>query len=365
MRPAGTARRTDPVLDMDYVLATLEALLDIRSPSGYTDEIVRWTVNELQRLGLGCELTRRGAIRADIGGEQHSPDRAIVAHLDTVGAMVKDLKPNGRLEILPIGTWSALFALGARVTILTRDGLRRGTILPLKASGHTFGDEVDTQPIAWNHLEVRVDEPVRSAADLARIGVGVGDYVAVDPQMEISGGFINARHLDDKAGAAVLLGAVNALAASGHRPPVDCHLIFTISEEVGSGASHALHGDVAEMVTVDNGTVAPGQHTAEFGVTIAMMDQSGPFDYHLTHDLLGLCATHDIRHARDVFRHYRSDSASAVDAGNDVRTALICFGCDASHGWERVHVDSLRALGDLVLRYVLSAPLPADNERFR
>jgi putative aminopeptidase FrvX len=134
-------------------------------------------------------------------------------------------------------------------------------------------------------------------------------------------------------------------------------LLFTISEEVGVGASHILHGDVAEMVSIDNGTIAPGQNTSEFGVTIAMQDSSGPFDWHLTHKLIDLCRAHGIEHSRDVFRYYRSDAASALEAGNDIRTSLICFACDGSHGYERTHIRSLEALAELLALYMQSDPL--------
>lgn len=354
---AATAK-TVPAIDLDYVVDTLRQLLEIRSPAGYTDQIVRWTAEELERIGLTCELTRRGAMRVRIEGKQHEHHRSVVAHLDTLGAMVKQLKDNGRIEVVPIGTWSARFAEGARVTVMTDRKLYRGTILPLKASGHTFGDAVDIQETGWQHVELRVDEVVRSRQDLEALGISVGDFVSIDPQPEFTeSGFINARHLDDKAGSAVLLGLAKALVDSGRKPPIDTQLIFTVSEEVGSGASHTLHGDVAEMVTIDNGTSAPGQNSSEFGVTIAMMDRAGPFDWHLTRLLIELCEQHAIPYQRDVFLHYRSDSASAVDAGNDVRTALACFGVDASHGWERTHRDSLRALGTLILRYVLHQPV--------
>jgi putative aminopeptidase FrvX len=118
-----------------------------------------------------------------------------------------------------------------------------------------------------------------------------------------------------------------------------------------------LHGDICEMVTIDNGTVAPGQSSLETGVTICMADSSGPFDYHLTRRLIDLCRDNNIQHQRDVFRYYRSDSASAIEAGNDLRTALICFGLDASHGYERTHVDSLRSLAELSCLYMQSRVL--------
>ncbi len=342
-------------VDREYILDVLLRLLHTPSPSGYTDGVVHLACDELERLRIPYELTRRGAIRATLKGDRETPDRALVAHLDTLGAMVKELKPNGRLRIVPIGHWNARFAEGARVTIFTDERSYRGTILPLKASGHTFHTEVDTQAVAWNNLEVRVDEPSSSREGLLELGFHVGDTIAVDPNPEVTeNGYINSRHLDDKAGAAVLFGAAKAIVESGVGLPVDCHLLFTISEEVGSGASSVLHGDVSEMVTIDNGTVAPGQNSGERGVTIAMADSTGPFDYHLTHYLIDLCKEFGIPHQRDVFRYYRSDSASAVEAGNDLRTALVCFGVDGSHGYERVHRDALESLVALITVYLQS-----------
>ncbi|MGD2152860.1 MAG: osmoprotectant NAGGN system M42 family peptidase [Gemmatimonadales bacterium] len=347
-----------PAVDLDYILDTIRSLLDIPSPSGYTDQVVHWVGEELQRLGVPFELTRRGAIRADVAGRSSSPDRALVVHLDTIGAMVQRIKPDGRLALVPIGTWSARFAAGGRVTLMTDTGCRRGTVLPLKASGHTFGDEVDSQPGTWDQLELRLDDPVESVRDVEELGVNVGDFIAFDPGTEFieDTGFINARHLDDKAGVAVLLGAVKAVRETGAELPVDCHLIFTISEEVGSGSSHTLHGDVAEMVTVDSAPHAHWKNSREDAVTIAMMDSAGPFDWHLTHKLIDICRDYDIPHRRDVFQYYRSDSASAVDAGNDLRTALVCFGVDSSHGWERTNTESLQALAELIVLYMMSEP---------
>jgi putative aminopeptidase FrvX len=135
---------------------------------------------------------------------------------------------------------------------------------------------------------------------------------------------------------------------------VDTYWLFTVQEETGVGASAVLIPDIASLVTIDNGTTAPGQNSDEYGVTIGMADQTGPFDYHLTQKLVRLCRDNDIRYQKDVFRHYRSDSASAVEAGADVRTALITFGVDASHGYERIHMHALRSLAELVTAYAVS-----------
>jgi peptidase M42 family hydrolase len=348
-------------IDEDYLLRQLKQLLLIPSPTGYTDQIVRHCALELERLGLVPELTRRGAIRAVRQGSRRRAARAIVTHLDTLGAQVKRIKENGRLALVPVGHWSARFAEGARVTVIAEGGNVRGTILPLKASGHTFNEEVDTAPVGWDHVELRIDAISSSKAETLALGIDIGDYVSIDPQPEfLDNGFINSRHLDDKAGVAIVLAAIEALEREQARTPVDVHWLFTIAEEVGVGAAAIVTPDIASMVTIDNGTTAPGQNSSEFGVTVAMADQCGPFDYHLTGKLVTLCREHDIPFQKDIFRYYRSDSASAVEAGHDVRTALLAFGIDASHGYERIHVDALTSVARLVATYAAS---PLEIER--
>ena len=350
-------------IDSHYLTDQLKALLAIASPTGYTDTVVRHVAKELERLGLKVELPRRGAISALRQGSRRASARAVVSHLDTLGAQVKRLKENGRVELVPIGNWSARFAEGARAQVFSDKGIYRGTILPLKASGHTFNDEIDTLPIGWQYVELRVDALSRDERELTKLGIEVGDTVAIDPQPEfLDNGYIVSRHLDDKAGVAVMLAAIEAMEREGAATPVDIHWLFTIAEEVGVGAASILTPDVASMLAIDNGTTAPGQNSSEFGVTVAMADQTGPFDFHLTKKLVRLCVEEDIRYQKDVFRYYRSDSASAIEAGHDVRTALITFGVDASHGYERIHIHALRSLAELVTAYVTS---PVEIERDR
>ncbi len=341
-----------PNIDLDYLKTQLERLLSIPSPTGYTDTIVRHVSEELERLGIPFSVTRRGAILALYRGHDVEGARAIVTHLDTLGATVKRIKENGRLELVPIGTWSARAAEYERCTIYSDEGAFRGTILPLKASGHTFDTEVDTQPVGWPYVEVRIDADCYDRESTDALGIHIGDFVSIDPRSEfLDNGYIVSRHLDDKAGCAVALAALKAMVDKKVEVPVDIHFIFTITEEVGSGASAVLLDNVVAMVSIDNGTTAPGQNSSEFGVTVAMADQVGPFDYHLTRKLIRLCEEHDIRYQRDVFRYYRSDSASALQGGADVRTALITFGVDASHGFERIHAHSLKSLAELVVLY--------------
>ena len=355
-------------VDEDWMREVLLQLLVTPSPTGRTDKVMQDIGVVLTDLGIDFQLTRRGALLATLPGRRAAPARAVVVHADTIGMAVRAVKPNGRLEATPIGTHSARFSEGARVTIFTddQDVFYLGTVLPLKASGHAFDDAVDTQGVGWDQVEIRIDEHVSSAADVTALGIDVGDFVAHHTLPEITrSGFVKSRHLDDKAGVAAALAAFKAVAESGVELPVTSHLLVTIAEEVGHGASHGLHKDVAEMVSIDSAVVAPGQQSAETGVTVAMQDMTGPFDYHLTRRLSALCREHGIEHRRDVFRFYRSDVAAAIEAGAEMRAALVGFGVDATHGHERTTMHAIRSVAELVTVYLQSDLTFADWDAHR
>ncbi len=357
-RPGGGAQEVVPErleIDMAYVQEVLLHMLRIPSPTGRTDEVVQYIGEQITDLGLELSVTRRGLLNATLPGLRSSPDRAIVVHADTIGCMVTRLKDNGRLEIGQLGTHSARFAEGSHVMIFCDEpGLVfTGTVLPLKSSGHNYGEEVDTQGVGWPLVEVRVDEHVTDAAGLRALGMDVGDFVSLDANPQVTpAGFVKSRHLDDKAGIAAALGAFKALTDARIVPVIGAHLLVTIAEEVGHGATHGLDSDVAEMVAIDNAVVAPGQQSRERCVNIAMLDSTGPYDYHFSRRLLGLCEQFDLPHTRDTFRYYRSDAASAVEAGLEMRTALVGFGVDSSHGHERTHLDGIQAVAELIALYV-------------
>jgi putative aminopeptidase FrvX len=218
-------------ISSEYLTAKLAELLNMASPTGFTEEVSSYLCKECESLGFGVDRNRRGAIRVTLPGKQHSMDRAIAVHVDTLGAMVRSVGKNGRLSISPIGKWSSRFAEGARVTVHTDAGSVRGTVLPLLSSGHISGDAVDSQPTGWDHVEVRIDHNCESAEEVAAAGIQVGDYIAFDSTPEFSSnGYINARHLDDKAGVAILMAVAKSISASALELPVDCHLIFTMTE---------------------------------------------------------------------------------------------------------------------------------------
>lgn len=354
-----TRPRTTPPrplrIDRGYLEQVLVELLEIPSPSGRTDHVMQYVGERLAALGLPFVVTRRGAVLATLDGSRDEVDRTVVVHTDTIGCMVRRLKENGRLEVRPVGTHSARFSEGAHVRVFTDDldAVITGTVVPLKASGHRYNDEVDSQGVGWDHVEVRLDERVDDVAGLRALGIEVGDFVALlSTPIVTAGGFVNARHLDDKAGVAAVLAAFKQVIDEGVQVPVNAHLLITCTEEIGHGASHGVDSRVAEIISVDTAVVAPGQQSREDAVCVGMADGVGPFDYHLSRRLTSLAREHGIPCVRDVFEHYRSDLAAALESGADSRTALLGFGVDATHGHERTHMDGLVHLAELLTLYL-------------
>ncbi|MDX9874295.1 MAG: osmoprotectant NAGGN system M42 family peptidase [Spongiibacteraceae bacterium] len=349
---------SEPPIDAEFLRARLLEMLAVPSPTGFTDEISRYVCGQLELLAIPYELTRRGTIIAKLAGRSSSSARAVVNHIDTIGATVTGFNPNGRLRLAPVGTWSSRFAEGGKVTVFTAKGAFRGQVLPLLASGHAFNEKVDELPVGWPQVELRLNEPVFSDRDARALGVASGDFVAFDADPEVAdNGYICARHLDNKAGAAALLTALKALRDNNCQPAVDLHALFTVTEEIGTGASASLADYITEFVGIDIGPVARGQNARETGVTLCAQDTSGPFDYHMLQRLKALCRQYGIPYQIDVFRYYYSDANSAIKAGHDVRDALMTFGTDATHGYERTHFDSLESVARLLSVYALSEPV--------
>mgnify|MGYP001302816089 CR=1 FL=1 len=212
----------------------------------------------------------------------------------------------------------------------------------------------DIQPFHVMELLRRARELEAQGRDIIHMEVGEPDFATPQPVIDAATRFLASGdvHYTPALGLPALREAIARFYQDRFKADVAPERII-----VTAGASAALHGEIAEMLSLDISIAAPGQNTSEHAATICMQDMSGPFDYHLTHKLIALAREHGIAHRRDIFRYYRSDSAAAVEAGNDIRTALVGFGADASHAQERTHRDALEALTKLVIAYMTSEPV--------
>lgn len=342
--------------DVEYITEKLVALCKIPSPSGDTWEAVEWVKAEFSNLGYQPQVNNKGALTVTIPGRLPGRERMLSAHIDTLGAMVFEVKSNGRLKLTSIGgtPWNSIE--GERVLIKASSGkVYTGTVLTTKAASHVWGPEAAKLERNADNMEVRIDEKVKSKDDVLNLGIRPGDFVVFDPRTEVTpSGFIKSRHLDDKASVAILLGAAKYLADKKMLPAYTTHLFISNYEEVGHGASFGVPETVEEFIAVDMGCVGDGLLGSEYTVSICAKDSSGPYDLRLRKHLEELCEANNIPFVVDIFPYYGSDATSALRAGYNIRTAVIGPGVDASHAHERTHKEALLATARLVVAYMLS-----------
>jgi putative aminopeptidase FrvX len=345
-------------LETEKIVDFLVGLLNTPSPTGYHTEAVAYVEQAFRALAipdLTIERTRKGALVVAWPGEHHDAPRGLTAHVDTLGLMVKEIKDSGRLKLTQIGgyMWNAIEFEG--VTVQTFSSQRyRGTVVPVEASTHV-SRRASENPRNGDTMEVRLDARVQSADETRALGIEVGDFVFIDPRVEVTDtGFIRSRHLDDKAGVAAIYGAFLALKTAGQRPRQTVTALLTNYEEVGHGAASGLPGDLHELVTVDMAAVGNGQNSDEFSVGICVKDSGGPYHTDLTRKVRTLAAEANIPYKTDIYPHYGSDGETCWQAGGAAQVALIGPGVDASHAYERTHTDSLIHTARLIAHYLLS-----------
>lgn len=344
-------------IDTGFIIEFLTELLNIPSPTGYTEAAIAFVESALRPFPLALERTKKGALAASWPGRAGDKPRAVTAHVDTLGAMVKEVKTNGRLKLTKVGGFAWNTVEGEGVSVLTASGKTfRGAFLPVKASSHIFGaaEIVKQDRSDDDTFEVRLDERVKCEDDTLELGIQVGDFVAFDPRVEVGpSGFIRSRHLDDKAGVAALVGAVKAVADAGATPAQRTTILVSNYEEVGHGAASGFPPDLSELLTVDMAVVGEGQNSDEFSVGVCVKDSGGPYHIEMRRKITRLAEAAGIPYRLDIYPYYGSDGEAYWRAGGDVMVGLIGPGVDASHSYERTHTDGLVHTARLIAEYLV------------
>ncbi|WP_231633267.1 M42 family metallopeptidase [Numidum massiliense] len=345
----------------DAIVDTLLALVNIPSPTGRTHRAIQYIVARMNDLGgenMTVQRTNKGGLNVTVPGRDRATQRVLTAHVDTLGAMVKEIKEDGRLKLSQLGGYSWHSVDGEYCTVETGNGQTiSGTILATHTSVHVYADARE-QARTEENMEVRLDAPVKSEADVHALGINVGDFVSFDARAEKTAhGFVKSRHLDDKASTAILVELIRYLVKTNTELPYTTHFMFSTFEEVGFGANSGIPEGVREYLAVDMGAIGEGQATDEYCVSICAKDSSGPYNYDLRQKLVALAEQHDIYYQVDIYPFYGSDASAAVEAGADLIHGLVGPGIDASHAYERTHEDALSNTFRLLYHYVLSPSL--------
>ena len=205
-------------------------------------------------------------------------------------------------------------------------------------------------------MEVRLDARTTNPEETRALGIEVGDFVAFDPRVELTNGFVRSRHLDDKACVACILAAVKALHDAGVTPAAEdlpAYLQLRRSgprrfrRHPGRRDRAAVGGYGRRGRRSELGRVSRFDLPQRFGRPVP--SRADP----------PACATwptlHEIDYRADIYPYYGSDGEAFWRAGGDVAVALIGPGVDASHNYERTHTEALVATTRWIVAFLMSA----------
>ena len=340
---------------LDYIAGQLKALTAIPSPTSFTKAAADYLLKVLREMGYEPELSNKGNVFVTIGGSGSGSPLILAAHIDTLGAMVRSIKENGRLRPTTLGGHQWRTADGENCTVHTRDGrVYTGVVLNTEPSAH-----VADQPIEQTeeNMEILLDENVASKKETEALGIQTGDIIAMDPKTVITkSGYIKSRFLDDKLSAAILLGLARTVKEEGLVLNRKVSLLFTVYEELGHGGSF-VPADTEEMISVDMGCVGSDLGCTERMVSICAKDSGGPYNYDLITVFSELAKKEGLDYAIDIYPHYGSDVEATLRSGHDIRHGLIGPGVYASHNYERSHMDGVKNTYLLLKAYVTKESL--------
>lgn len=341
---------------LNYTKQILEKIIDIPSPSGYCRNVLDYIASEVKALGFSFDMTAKGNgliyISKNDSNNNNEKGILLTAHVDTLGAMVRSIKADGKIRMTSIGGFMMQSVEGEYCTIHMRNQKKvTGTILSTKPSIHVYNDARSMERTE-DLMEIRLDESVTSKEDVQALGITVGDYISFDPRYSVSeSGYIKSRHLDDKAGVAILMGFLHYIYENQVSLSRDVTVMFSTYEEVGHGSSY-IPTTIDTLLAIDMGAIGDDLTCTEKDVSICVKDGRGPYDYGMVNELINIAQTEKISYALDIYPYYSSDASAALTGGHDIKAALIGPGVHASHTLERTHEDALRNTLQLLIGYL-------------
>lgn len=335
----------------NYVVDFATKILNIDSPTGYCKDVIEFVKHEVEELGYRTSMNNKGNLFIYVDGKS---DKTIglCSHVDTLGLMVRSIKDNGDLAFTNIGGPIIPTLDGEYCRVITRDHqVYTGTILSNYPAAHVY-KEAKSASRECDNMHIRLDEVVNNKADVQALGIGNGDYIAIEPKTTYTAsGFLKSRFLDDKLSVACLVTVLKELKEKNIIPTDNVVMIISTYEEVGHGSA-SIPDNLSELIAVDMGCIGEDLECSEYDVSICAKDSSGPYDYEITSKFIDLAKANKLNYAVDIYPFYGSDVSAALRGGNDIKGGLIGPGVHASHGMERTHQQAIDNTIKLILAYL-------------
>jgi putative aminopeptidase FrvX len=339
----------------------LFSLVEIGSPSGFEEPMMRRLVEELKPLCDEVYDTPRGnVVGVQRGTDPEAPGVALAAHMDQVGFVVFNVDDRGFISFRRVGGAVTRTILGQQVRLLTGEEPVFG-VVGVKPGHITKPEEAyKVPPVEDMYIDIGAD----SREEAHRRGVEIGTPIVWNAgPLELGNNYVATAAADDRAGLAAMITVARSL--SDKPIPATVYYVGTVEEEIGlRGAEVAVHGlDVDIAVAIDTCSAGyqpdvdmrdiyyevgkgPAIHIAELGLRTRLGSQV------LRRWLIGVAEENGIPYQTGLM--YGGTDASAMQQTR-AGVAAVSIGVPRRYSHSPVEVlslDDLHNLTEIVTRAV-------------
>lgn len=326
----------------------LRTLTDVNGVSGREDNVAM-VAREILGKYMDAKIDNAG----NVVGFRDGKGKHILldAHIDQIGLIVTAIDDNGFLKVNSVGGVDRRILSANRLTVWGKEpvlGIVCSTPPHLAKSGDDKLPEI---------TDIFID--IGMSAERAREIVSVGDCVTYNQSFsELMNGRVTGKSLDDRAGIAVLLKAVEYVCQT------DCDaklsVLFSVQEEVGTrGAATGAFSVVPdEAIAVDvSFALAPDLPKHKCGAIDggAMIGVSPVLNPIMTNELKRIANENNIPHSLEIMGGETGTNADAISlTAHGIPTALISIPQRNMHTpVEVVSVKDVESCARLIADYII------------
>lgn len=344
--------------------ALLTELLNARGPGGQEDEVRAICLRELKDVCDDAYIDRAGnvigVVRADNANDADAAIR-VMAHLDEIAMIVKNVRDNGTLEVLALGGAQPISFGVCPVDILGDEKVLPGVLSygSMHNSGGTSnGRDVLAGNVQWKDVYVVTR---KSKLELEAVGVRPGTRVVLSQHWRkpfYVQDCVAAHFLDDRAPLSAVIYSARMLHAKRKTLQQDVWFVLTtLEEESNAGALYAasrLPGETTIAVEV-------GPVLEEYGTQLSVDpiintgDQKGYYSRAVVQALIAASRRAGYAPQSALLVDFASDASAVLSTGIDAQAGCIAIPTENTHGFEMVLLDGISACAATLVEY-LTAP---------
>ena len=223
----------------------LEKLINAYGVSGNEGEVRNIIAKEIRKYVDDVRADKMGNLITRKRGR--APKVMLVAHMDEIGLMVKNIHRDGTMSVVAVGGIEPMILIGQRVHVKTKKGKIHGVITTKLLSD-------DHEILKLPDMPDLIVDTGLNKKELERKGVSIGDYLPLEQEAGTLGSknIISGKALDDRIGCYILIEVAKKIKNLKH----EVYFVFTVQEEVGlygaKTSTYAIEPDWAIAVDTTN-----------------------------------------------------------------------------------------------------------------